>query len=555
MMPVSIQIPNIVGFVAAVVGLLCYALSSSFNHLFGNWNFLKIFIYFIFSFTVCFVPLFAKKRRRSTSPQFKTHMAVLVLIATNVYSFYYDRAVNEKPDAYILISCLAFAVMCFSLSRQTQCGCEPDLANFFLGCLITLLLKISLWLFFVGAVFCYSLVAVIFRFASDEILHAGFSGDYVAIPVDLLEAETNNVHVQLDPRHVNSDSVIQIDSLQRNGNGARIVALTRFKACISALQRESEIILRELHTYAEKYLEDSAFYVGHPISHVPTDENLLIDSLPPETINSLHEAVNLMVATGFEEVCCHVYSRCRRQFIKSCLLRLQLSDFNDEGFHPSVIQKWMKACYVALRILFPWERRLCDRVFAGFSSAADQSFTEVCRELTNDLINFHNKLAIESLSSNYFDRSLKVFQIFRDLIPEFESVFSDDCSVSLKNEAITNWERLARLFFIELENHICRRHMVSKASPYERIIDTPMHYATLIGYESLIELLMSYYSVFKLYKEFIWGWTTTKYRYHLMPVAAGRRSHYVEIVDRAPLPRGPLPSANRRRFRSHGHHR
>ncbi|PNX78254.1 exocyst complex component [Trifolium pratense] len=36
------KICRFVCFVSSIVGLLCYALSSSFNHLFGNWNFLKL---------------------------------------------------------------------------------------------------------------------------------------------------------------------------------------------------------------------------------------------------------------------------------------------------------------------------------------------------------------------------------------------------------------------------------------------------------------------------------------------------------------------------------
>ncbi|KAK7276067.1 hypothetical protein RIF29_17199 [Crotalaria pallida] len=119
MMPVSIQIQRwlmqrgvwrFVGFVSAAVGLLSYALSSSFNHLFGEWNFSKIFLYFALSFIICFMTLFAKVWQFSTSVLFKAHMSVLILMATSVYSFFYDKAVNGKPDAYILISCFAFAV-------------------------------------------------------------------------------------------------------------------------------------------------------------------------------------------------------------------------------------------------------------------------------------------------------------------------------------------------------------------------------------------------------------------------------------------------------------
>ncbi|KAK7251816.1 hypothetical protein RIF29_35360 [Crotalaria pallida] len=163
--PIQPEIWRFVGFVSGVVGLPCYALSSSFNHLFEHWNFLKIFLCVTFSFIIFFITWFGKVCQCSPSIMFKTHMAILVLIATSVYSVFYDKAVNQKPDVYILISCAAFSVMSLSLSKQTQFGCEVDLLNYFLGCLIVLLMKINLWLFFVGAAFSYSLL--IFRSHTD----------------------------------------------------------------------------------------------------------------------------------------------------------------------------------------------------------------------------------------------------------------------------------------------------------------------------------------------------------------------------------------------------
>ena len=140
------------GFVSTILGLLCYGLSSSFNSLFGEWSLLKIFLYSGFSLFICLGNLFAKVCRPSTSTslRFKAHSSFLVLTITSVYSYFADKAMNGKPDVYSLISCVSFAIMSFSLSRQTQCGFEVDLFYFFLGCLIVLLLKIKFALAVVG---------------------------------------------------------------------------------------------------------------------------------------------------------------------------------------------------------------------------------------------------------------------------------------------------------------------------------------------------------------------------------------------------------------------
>ncbi|KAL5102296.1 hypothetical protein RYX36_006623 [Vicia faba] len=142
----------------AVVGLLCYALSSSFNRLFGNWNLFKIILYTLFSFIISLMILYANIWKSSSSLRFKAHTAFLVLTITSVYSFFFDKVVNGKPDSYSLVSCASFAIMSLSLSGRTHCGVEIDLLYFFLGCLIVQLMKISLQLLILGAGFSYSLI-------------------------------------------------------------------------------------------------------------------------------------------------------------------------------------------------------------------------------------------------------------------------------------------------------------------------------------------------------------------------------------------------------------
>ncbi|OIW04389.1 hypothetical protein TanjilG_32581 [Lupinus angustifolius] len=463
------EIWRIVGFVSAVVGLLCYALSSSFNLLFGDWNFFKIFLYCVFSFIICFITLFAKVGQFSTSTLFKTRLAVLLSLATTVYSFFYDKALNQKPDLYILISCAAFAVMCISLSKQTQWGCEKDLVNYFLGCLIILLMKINLWLFFIGAAFSYSLV--IFSSSLDATPQSGFSEDHIVIQVQYSQVDSQNVNIdsqvqvdsedvnivsvidsaiEVNSHHVNTDSAIKKDLLQVD------VALfiSSFEACLRVLEKKDLIILRSVKQYRVVYNPENYLEVSN--IDLATDENLLIDSLSPENINSLQETVKKMMAAGFGKECCHTYITCRKNFLQKCLQRLQLPEFNSKESLQRVIHKWKTASIVALRILFPSERTLCDRVFVGFSSAANISFMEVCKELTNHILSLPNNLATES-HFNYLCSSLKVFQTLGDLTPEFESVFFDQYSVSLKNEAITIQKRLGEaiiVLFMELENNI-----------------------------------------------------------------------------------------------------
>ncbi|KAK7321394.1 hypothetical protein VNO77_32005 [Canavalia gladiata] len=211
-----------------------------------------------------------------------------------------------------------------------------------------------------------------------------------------------------------------------------------------------------------------------PVALPVTDYDIVIDALPSGTINDLHEIAKRMVAGGFGKECSHVYSSCRREFLEESITRLGLQKLSIEDVHKmpwqdleDEIERWIKASNVALKVLFPSERRLCDRIFFGFSSAADFSFMEVCRGSTIQLLNFADAVAIGSRSPERLFRILDVFETLRDLIPEFESLFSDQYSVSLRNEAITIWKRLGeaiRGIFMELENLI-RRDPAKMAVP------------------------------------------------------------------------------------------
>ncbi|KAF5751323.1 Exocyst subunit exo70 family protein B1 [Tripterygium wilfordii] len=216
--------------------------------------------------------------------------------------------------------------------------------------------------------------------------------------------------------------------------------------------------------------EDEEIPVAQPI----TDYDIIIDSLPSGTINDLHEMAKRMLAAGFGKECSHVYSSCRREFLEESMSRLGLQELSIEEVHrmpwqdlEDEIERWNKAANVALRILFPSERRLCDRVFFGLSSAADLSFMEVCRGSTIQLLNFADAVAIGSRSPERLFKVLDVFETLRDLMPEFESLFSDNYCLILRNEAMTIWKRLAeaiRGIFMELENLI-RRDPAKAAVP------------------------------------------------------------------------------------------
>ncbi|KAL7124710.1 hypothetical protein ABFS83_14G067000 [Erythranthe nasuta] len=234
------------------------------------------------------------------------------------------------------------------------------------------------------------------------------------------------------------------------------------------------------HTDYSSSEDDGDFDDGSltPVAHPITDYDITIDALPSGTIRDLHEIAKRMVAAGYVKECSHAYSTCRRDFLEESFSRLGLSKLSIDDVHrmqwtqlEDEIEKWIKAINLGVRILFPSERRLCDRIFFTLSSAADLSFMEVCRGSTIQLLNFADAVAIGSRAPERLFKVLDVYETVRDLMPEIELIFSDQYCSSLRNEAVTIWKRLGesiRGIFMELENLI-RRDPAKDAVPGGRL--------------------------------------------------------------------------------------
>ncbi|PNY05207.1 exocyst complex component [Trifolium pratense] len=427
-----------VGFASAVVGLVCYALSSSFNHLFGNWTLLKIILYTVFSFIICLVILYTNIWSHSRSLRFKAHTAFLVLTITSVYSFYFDKVMNGKPDVYSLISCAAFAIMSLSLSRQTQSGFEVDLLYFFLGCLIVLLMKVRLQLFILGAGLSYSLIILRSFFSSTQ---------------DIVYSELEH----------ESSVIIEVNSLQQLASTDIASTMEQLRSYLNTLQQKNlnlvDILLKHVNEYGDSEL----------MSFGP---NFMINELQPELINYLHETAKLMVRAGFEEEFSKVYINCRRKCLEECLINrlfgLQKINLKNEHrqvrYVDTVIKRWITASEIALKILFPFEQRLCDHVFSGFTSSATRCFTEVFHGTTFQLLNFADEVAHGSPSIWRLFKMLAIFETLHYLIPKFQL-----CPDSLVNEAaVTVQNRLGIAIselFVKLNYLIFRVPAAKKVAP------------------------------------------------------------------------------------------
>ncbi|KAL1348001.1 uncharacterized protein [Arachis hypogaea] len=158
--------------VSAVVGSTCLALSSSLNHLIGAWKPWKVILYILFNiFPLLLVILFAKYwaefrillsiarnwKRYSRNPRFRPLISFLIMVVTTFLSYYSDK---RKPDAYSVVSYMAFAITWLCLSRHIPFVFE-ELMESFMGLAIAQLMKIKLLVGgLIGILVCFCLVVL-----------------------------------------------------------------------------------------------------------------------------------------------------------------------------------------------------------------------------------------------------------------------------------------------------------------------------------------------------------------------------------------------------------
>ncbi|CAJ2652719.1 unnamed protein product [Trifolium pratense] len=214
------KIWRFMSFTSSVIGLVCYALSSSFTSLFGNWNLLKIILYTIYSSIISIAILFSHRWQNSnTSVRLKAHLIFSVFIITNIYSFFFDK-VKGKPDLYNMVSGSAFAFMSLGLSQQSHFGFENNLLYFFCGYVTVQLMRIKLFLIIAGVSFSYSLIMLHFYLHSSidqRVQQDQDSASITQIPDSSSVELTNTSAIPVDSHRVNSDSVALSENNDHEG--------------------------------------------------------------------------------------------------------------------------------------------------------------------------------------------------------------------------------------------------------------------------------------------------------------------------------------------------
>lgn len=384
------------GFVSSFIGLLCFALSSSFEYLFGERNFLKMCLYTLLSCIILCFMLYAHKWQHKLPRNLllNFHLGFLVLLVTSLSSYFNQGKPDLVPDPLSLISSACFSLMSLSLSRQIDLGFEVDLFNLFLGLLIAQCILLRKWLTFIGLPICYFLMLLRSYLDYNSQSHTG------TIAVSVTEDEEANA-----TNRVNEGT---------HNNGYYIIMKE------DRVQFASDIEDKLRNKVISGFAGDCCHvFIGW--RRQVLDNKLLPIRLQKLNLNEIDK-----VPLNFLE---------------------------------KKIQRCIMAFNYIVRTLLPDERNLCDRVFSGFPPYGDFCFMEICQRPMSQILDFSDAIAAGNGSPEKLFRILSLFDGMRVILPEINSLFSDRYSGNLRDKANTILEKLREAIkgvFMDLEDLIRR---------------------------------------------------------------------------------------------------
>lgn len=231
-----------------------------------------------------------------------------------------------------------------------------------------------------------------------------------------------------------------------------------------------------------------------------------IDLIPAEAIYNLRSIAERMITAGYLRECIQVYGSVRKSAVDASfrnlgIEKLSIGDIQRLEWESleTKIRRWIRAAKVCIRILFASEKKLCEQIFEGLGSAADDAcFMETIKGPAVQLFNFAEAISISRRSPEKLFKILDLHDALSDLLPDIEIVFDSKSSESIRVQAVEILSRLAeaaRGIMSEFENAVLREPSKvpvpgGTIHPLTRYV---MNYISLISdyKQTLIELIVS----------------------------------------------------------------
>lgn len=231
-----------------------------------------------------------------------------------------------------------------------------------------------------------------------------------------------------------------------------------------------------------------------------------VDLIPNDAVYDLRCIAERMIGAGYLRECIQVYASVRKSAVDASLKRLNVEKLSIGDIQKlewetleTKIRRWIRAARICVRVLFASERRLCEQIFEGLGTSADDAcFMETIKGPAIQLFNFAEAISISRRSPEKLFKILDLHDALSDLLPDIESVFESKSSESIRVQAVEILSRLAeaaRGILSEFESAVLREpsRVPVPGGTIHPLTRYVMNYISLISdyKQTLIELIVS----------------------------------------------------------------
>lgn len=228
--------------------------------------------------------------------------------------------------------------------------------------------------------------------------------------------------------------------------------------------------------------------------------------IPPRILPLLHDLAQQMFQAGHQQQLLKIYRDTRSSVLEESLRKLGVEKLSKDDVQKmqwevleAKIGNWIHFMRIAVKLLFAGERVVCDQIFEGFDSLADQCFSDVTSSSVSVLLSFGDAIAKSKRSPEKLFVLLDMYEIMRELHSEIELKFKGKSCNDIRESAFGLTKRLAQT---AQETFGDFEEAVEKDATKTAVSDGTVHPLTsyVINY---VKFLFDYQSTLKqLFQEF-----------------------------------------------------
>ncbi|KAG8651020.1 hypothetical protein MANES_07G086200v8 [Manihot esculenta] len=234
--------------------------------------------------------------------------------------------------------------------------------------------------------------------------------------------------------------------------------------------------------------------------------------IPSRILCLLHDLAQQIVQAGHQQELLIIYGDIRSPFLEKSLHLLGVEKPSEEDMQvmeweliEAKASSWISFMRIAVKVLFAGERSVCDQIFDGFDTLADQCFAGCSGGSVSMLLSFGEAIAKGKRSPEKLFLFLDICEIMRELHSEIEAVFNGMACTEIRESTFGLIKRLAQTAQAQFYDF---EEAVEKDATKTALLDGTVHPLTsyVIHY---VKFILDYQSTLKqLFQEFESGGET-----------------------------------------------